>query len=81
MCLKYVKAGKDLDLIIFRWVRHRQPHNSRRYNRRNGVLINHLANRIFQQHYKLVERLNLALQFNTIHQIDGYRHSFLTQNI
>ncbi|CGS38255.1 Uncharacterised protein [Salmonella enterica subsp. enterica serovar Typhi] len=41
---------------------------ARRDNSRNRVLINHLADRVFQQDHELIKGLDLTLQLNTIHQ-------------
>ena len=47
---------------------------ARRYHRRDGVFVYHLAHRVAQQHHKLIKRLYLTLQFDAVHQIYGYRH-------
>ncbi|VFS62236.1 Uncharacterised protein [Raoultella planticola] len=51
-------------------------HRARRDNSRNCVLVDHLADRVFQQDHELIERLNLPLQLNTIHQINRNRNAF-----
>jgi hypothetical protein len=58
-----------------------QAHDPGRDNRGNRVFVDHLADSIFQQHHKLIERFNLTLQFYAINQINGNRYTFLAQNI
>ena len=43
---------------------HRNLDHARRHNGRNGMLVNHLAHRIFEQNHELIERLDLTLQFD-----------------
>ena len=50
-----------------------------RVHSRNSVLVDHLADRVFQQDHELIERLNLTLQLNTIHQINRNWNTFPTQ--
>ena len=38
---------------------------------RDRVFVNHLADGVFQQDNELVERLDRALQFDTVDQVDG----------
>lgn len=52
---------------------------ARRDNSRNRVLVNHLADRVFQQDHELIKRLDLPLQLNTIHQINRNWNTFPTQ--
>lgn len=52
---------------------------ARRDNSRNRVLINHLADRVFQQDHELIKGLDLTLQLNTIHQINRNWNTFPTQ--
>src|SRR6187402_1525488 len=49
------------------------PHVAARHDRRDGMLVDHLAHLIAQQDHELVERLDRALQLDTVHQIDGDR--------
>jgi hypothetical protein len=45
------------------------------------MLVNHLRNRVTQQHYILIKRFDLTLQFDTVDQIDGNRYMLPTQCI
>jgi hypothetical protein len=68
-------------VILFRRILHRQPYHTRGYHGRDGVLVHHLADGVLQQHHELVEGLNLALQLDSIDQVNGDRYAFLTQNV
>lgn len=46
------------------------PNIACRNNSRNRMFVNHLTDRVFEQHHKLVKRFNLPLQLDTINQID-----------
>jgi len=61
-------AGSDPD--IARW-----------HDGGNGVLVNHLADRIAQQHDELVEAFYRALQLDAVHQVDGDGYALATQRI
>ena len=39
-------------------------------NRRDSMLVNHLTDGILKQYDKLIERLDLSLKFDSIHEID-----------
>ena len=43
------------------------------------MLVDHLRDGVAQQHDVLVERLDLALLFDTGDQVDLHRHVFATQ--
>ena len=43
------------------------------------MLVDHLGDGILQQHHVLIERFDLALQLDTVDQVDGDLHMFLTQ--
>ena len=43
------------------------------------MLVDHLGDRVAQQHNVLIEGLNLTLEFYTIHKVNGYRYVFTTQ--
>jgi hypothetical protein len=58
-----------------------QPNVAGRDYGRDSVLIDHLADRVLQQHDKLIERLDLSLQLDAIYQIDGNRDPFLPKGI
>jgi hypothetical protein len=54
---------------------------ARRHYGRYGVLVNHLADGIAQEHDELVERLNRTLQFDAVDEVDRHRHAFTPQRI
>jgi hypothetical protein len=45
-------------------------HVARRNDRRDRVFVYHLADIVFQQYHELVERLDLALQLDSVNQED-----------
>ena len=62
-------------------VAHRQLDVAGRHHGGNRVFINHLIYAVAQQHNKLVEGINLALQFDAVYQVYGHWHPFLAQCI
>ena len=56
---------------------HRDAHLTGRHDSRNGMLVHHLVNGVFQHDYELVERFDLALQFDTADEIDCDGNLFL----
>ena len=56
-------------------------HGTRRYDSRNGVFVNHLANGVFQQNYKLIKGLDLPLQLDAIDQINGHWNMLPAQDV
>ena len=54
-----------------------QAHIARRYDGGDGMLVDHLADAVLQQHHELVERIDLTLQLDAVDKVDGYRHPFL----
>ena len=40
------------------------------------MLVNHLGHGVTKQHDVLVKRLDLALKFDAVHQVDGDRDMF-----
>ena len=58
-----------------------QSDSTRRYDSGNSVLVYHLAHAVFQQYYKLIERIDLTLQLDSIHQVDRDGNSFFPQRI
>ena len=50
-----------------------QRYGASRNNSANSVFINHLSYGVAKQNDILVERFDLSLQFDTVHQIDGNR--------
>jgi hypothetical protein len=47
----------------------------------NCMFIDHLADRILQQNDKLVEGLDLALELDTINEINRYGYAFPSQSV
>jgi hypothetical protein len=45
------------------------------------MFINHLGDGVTQQNHILIERLDLALQFNPVDEIDGDRNMLATQGV
>jgi len=45
------------------------------------MLVDHLANVILKQNDKLIERLDLTLQFDSVHKKNGDWNPLLTQRI
>jgi hypothetical protein len=56
-------------------------HVARRHDRRDRMLVDHLADRIAQQHDELVERFHRSLQLDAIDQIDRNRHALTPQRV
>ena len=54
-------------------------HRTGRHDRGNGVLVDHLGNRIAEQHDVLVERFDVPLKLDAVDQIDRHRHVLFTQ--
>src|SRR6185295_13025990 len=52
-----------------------------RHDRRDGMLVDHLADRVAQQDDELVERLDRALQFDAVDQVDRYGNALAAQCI
>jgi hypothetical protein len=47
-----------------------KPHIASRHDRRNGMFIDHLAHAVPEQNHELIERIDLSLQLDAVHQID-----------
>jgi len=58
-----------------------QAHTACRHDRRNRMLVDHLADAVLEQHHELVERLDVPLQLDSIHQIDRNGNTLLAQRI
>src|SRR5690606_21604079 len=56
-------------------------HVAGRHHGGDGVLVDHLADGIAQQHDELVERLDHALQLDAVDQVDRHRHAFAPQRV
>ncbi|MPN62395.1 hypothetical protein SDC9_210142 [bioreactor metagenome] len=52
---------------------------TRRDNRGDGVLVHHLGDGVLEEDDVLVKRLNLPLQLDAVHQIDGNGNMLATQ--
>jgi hypothetical protein len=52
-----------------------------RHDGGDGVLVDHLGDRVAQQHHVLVEGLDLPLQLDAVDQIDGHRHMLTAQSV
>src|SRR5574340_1459301 len=48
---------------------------------RNRMFVDHLRDRIFEQHDVLIERIDLPLQLDAVDQVDRYRDVFFTQSV
>src|SRR5258706_7625946 len=59
----------------------RDRYRPRRDHRGNGVLVDHLGNGVLEEHHVLVERLDLPLQLDAVHEVDGDRDVFLAQRV
>ncbi|KAG1367078.1 hypothetical protein G6F59_018824 [Rhizopus arrhizus] len=45
------------------------------------MLVDHLRNRIAQQHHVLVKRFDLPLKLDTVHQVNRHGHMILAQRV
>ena len=45
------------------------------------MLVNHLGHGVAQQDHILIERLDLALQFDTVDKVNRNRHMLTTQGV
>ena len=59
----------------------REIHRTRWHDGGDGVLVDHLGDRVPQEHHILVKRLNLALQLDAIDQVNGHRHVLASEQI
>jgi len=70
-----------LSVTLLGFGRARQTNWTNRNDGRDSVLVNHLADSVFQQNNELVEGLDRALQLDTVYQIDRNPHFFFTQSV
>src|SRR5690554_6732969 len=56
-------------------------HVARRHHGGNGVLVNHLADGVAQQHHELVERFDGALQLDAVDEVDRNRNALAAQRV
>src|SRR5581483_10686224 len=66
------RSGKLLRVLL-----RSQVDGARGHDRRDGVLVHHLGHRVAQQHDVLVERLDLSLQLDAVHEVDRDRDMLL----
>jgi hypothetical protein len=59
----------------------REVHGAARHDGRDGVLVDHLGDRVAQQDDVLVEGLDLALQLDAVDEVDRHRHMLTAQGI
>src|SRR5580692_7187582 len=45
------------------------------------MFVDHLTDAITEQHDELVERIDLALQFDAVHEVDRNRHALFAQGV
>src|ERR1700712_2304750 len=70
-----------LSVTLFGFGSARQTNWTNWNNSRDGVLVNHLADSVLQQNDELVERLDRALQLDTVYQINRNPNLFFTQSV
>src|SRR6185437_2156998 len=58
-----------------------EAHVPRRYDGGDGMLVDHLADAVLQQHQELVKGIDLTLQLDAVDEVDGYGHPFLAQRV
>jgi hypothetical protein len=58
-----------------------QPDVAGGHHRRNGMFVDHLAYAVPEQYHELIERIDLSLQLDAVHQIDRNGHAFFAQGI
>src|SRR5688572_5898856 len=62
-------------------VLNRYRNRPRRDNGRDGVLVHHLRHGVLEEHDVLVERFDLALQLDAVHQVDRDRNMLFAQRV
>jgi hypothetical protein len=70
-----------LSVTLFGFGSARQANWTNWNDGRDSVLVNHLADSVLQQNDELVERLDRALQFDTVYQIDRNPDLLFTQSV
>src|SRR5690625_3523714 len=56
-------------------------HVASRHDGGYGVFVNHLADRVSKQHYKIVKRFDLALKLDAVDQKNGNRNPLATKGV
>src|SRR5690606_15202972 len=74
-------SGSRITCLGFITALSRQTHRTARNHGGNGMLVDHLADGVLQQDDELVEGFDLPLQLDAVDQIDGYRNTFLAQDV
>ena len=54
---------------------------TRRYDGRNGVLVDHLGDGVAQQNDVLIKGFNIALQLDAVNQVNRYGNVLFAQGI
>jgi hypothetical protein len=67
---------RSSNLFLGLFLRLGKPHLARGHDSGDGMLIDHLADGVFQNNYILIERINLALKFYSVDQINGNWNMF-----
>jgi hypothetical protein len=73
------RARSGIRVGCRRVVRHGD--GARGYNGRNGVLVDHLRDRVLEQDHILVERLDLSLQLDAVDEINGHLNVLFAQRV
>jgi len=59
----------------------RETYRPRRHDRRDCVLVDHLTDGVLEQYDELIKRVDLALQFDAIDEIDRNWNVFFAQRV
>jgi hypothetical protein len=59
----------------------REGDRARRNDRRNRMLVHHLGDGVLEQNDILIEGVDLPLQLDAVHEVDGNRHALAPQGI
>src|SRR6266581_182333 len=68
-------------LALLRFLVGAQVDGPRRHHRGDGVLVDHLRNRVAEQYHVLVEGLDLALQLDAVDEVDRDRDVLLAERV
>jgi len=68
-------------LALLRFLLGAQVDGPRRHHRGDGVLVDHLRDRVTEQYHVLVEGLDLALQLDAVDEIDRDRDVLLAERV
>src|SRR5574337_1239941 len=81
VCDKSALDGFDGRGVGVLFVLGANAHVAARHDGGNGVLVDHLADRIAQQHDELVEGFHRSLQLDAVHEIDRHRDALAAQGV